>query len=62
MVVVSDARSQIGQKVRPTVNSVLQTQAGRMIFAKMNKGERSPTADESAGDRSAQDEEQAQIR
>jgi uncharacterized protein YacL len=40
MVVVSDARALIGQKVRPVVNSVLQTQAGRMIFAKFNKGEK----------------------
>ncbi len=37
MVVVSDAKPLIGQKVRATVNSVLQTQAGKMIFAKYNK-------------------------
>ena len=40
MVVVSEARSMIGQKVRPVVNSVLQTQAGRMIFAKFSKGDK----------------------
>src|SRR3989338_3646661 len=37
MVVVSDARKWIGQKVKVIVTSVLQTQAGRMIFAKANK-------------------------
>lgn len=37
MIVVSDAKKLIGQKVKVTVSSVLQTQAGRMIFAKMIK-------------------------
>ena len=37
MIVVSDARRLIGQKVKVNVSSVLQTQAGRMIFAKMIK-------------------------
>ena len=37
MIVVSDARRLIGQKVKVTVSSVLQTNAGRMIFAKMLK-------------------------
>ncbi len=35
MVVVSDARRLINQKVKVNVSSVLQTQAGRMIFAKL---------------------------
>ncbi len=35
MVVVSEARRLIGQKVKVSVSSVLQTQAGRMIFAKI---------------------------
>ncbi|MDD5019093.1 MAG: hypothetical protein PHS61_01570 [Candidatus Omnitrophica bacterium] len=34
MVVVEDARKFIGQSVRVSVTSVLQTQAGRMVFAK----------------------------
>lgn len=37
MIVVNDSRKLIGQKVDITVNSVLQTQAGRMIFAKLGK-------------------------
>jgi uncharacterized protein YacL len=35
MVVVEDARRLLGQDVRVVVTSVLQTQAGRMIFTKM---------------------------
>lgn len=35
MVVVADGRKAIGQKVNVVVTSVLQTQAGRMIFAKL---------------------------
>ncbi len=35
MVVVADGRKAIGQKVSVVVTSVLQTQAGRMIFAKL---------------------------
>lgn len=35
MVVVSDGRRLINQKVKVNVSSVLQTQAGRMIFAKL---------------------------
>jgi uncharacterized protein YacL len=35
MVVVEDARRLIGQEVRVAVTSVLQTQAGRMIFTKI---------------------------
>ena len=35
MVVVSDAREHIGQKKTVVVTSVLQTQAGKMIFAKI---------------------------
>ncbi len=35
MVVVSDARELIGEKVKISVSSMLQTQAGRMVFAKL---------------------------
>jgi len=34
MVVVTDGRRFVGQKIKSVVTSVLQTQAGRMIFAK----------------------------
>ena len=37
MVVVEDARRLIGQDVKVVVTSVLQTQAGRMIFTKIDK-------------------------
>ncbi len=37
MIIVSDGKKLIGQKVKVSVSSVLQTQAGRMIFAKMIK-------------------------
>ena len=37
MVVVEDARRLIGQEVRVVVTSVLQTQAGRMIFTKLER-------------------------
>lgn len=37
MVVVEDARRLIGQEVKVVVTSVLQTQAGRMIFTKIEK-------------------------
>lgn len=37
MVVVEDARRLIGQEVKVAVTSVLQTQAGRMIFTKMER-------------------------
>ncbi|MBM3250017.1 MAG: PIN domain nuclease [Candidatus Omnitrophica bacterium] len=37
MVVVEDARRLIGQEVRVVVTSVLQTQAGRLIFTKLEK-------------------------
>ena len=36
MVVVDNARSRLGQTHKVTVTSVLQTQAGRMIFAKLD--------------------------
>lgn len=36
MVIVSDARDLIGKKVTVRVTSVLQTQAGKMIFAKLS--------------------------
>ncbi|MFA5059641.1 MAG: PIN domain-containing protein [Candidatus Omnitrophota bacterium] len=35
MIVVTDARKFIGQKIKAEVTSVLQTQAGRMVFAKV---------------------------
>lgn len=37
MVVVEDARRFIGQEVRVSVTSVLQTQAGKMIFTRLEK-------------------------
>jgi uncharacterized protein YacL len=37
MVVVEDARKLLGQEVKVMVTSVLQTQAGRMIFAKLER-------------------------
>jgi uncharacterized protein YacL len=37
MVVVEDARRSIGQEMKVIVSSVLQTQAGRMIFTKLAK-------------------------
>jgi len=37
MVVVEDSRRLIGQEVKVVVTSVLQTQAGRMIFTKLEK-------------------------
>jgi uncharacterized protein YacL len=36
MIVVTDGRRHVGQKVKVLVTSVLQTQAGRMIFARMD--------------------------
>jgi uncharacterized protein YacL len=38
MVVVEDGRRAIGQKVKATVSSILQTSAGRLIFAKLQRG------------------------
>jgi len=35
MIVVADARSKIGEEIKTEVTSALQTQAGRMIFAKL---------------------------
>jgi uncharacterized protein YacL len=37
MIVVEDSRRLIGQDVRVVVTSVLQTQAGRMIFARLER-------------------------
>ncbi len=37
MVVVEDARRRIGQEVKVKVSSVLQTQAGKMIFTRLEK-------------------------
>jgi len=39
MIVVADARKLIGRKVKVDVSSVLQTQAGRMIFAKLSNNQ-----------------------
>jgi len=39
MVVVEDARRYIGQPLKVMVTSVLQTQAGRMVFARPEKPE-----------------------
>jgi uncharacterized protein YacL len=36
MIVVSGGRQLIGQKVTVTVTSVLQTQAGKMVFARIS--------------------------
>jgi uncharacterized protein YacL len=36
MVVVTDGRRSLGQKIKVAVTSVLQTQAGRMVFAKVD--------------------------
>ena len=40
MVVIEDGRGKIGQTVRVTVTSSLQTSAGRMIFGKCEKNNR----------------------
>jgi len=40
MVVVEDARRMIGQEIKVVVTSVLQTQAGRMIFTRPERTER----------------------
>ena len=37
MIVVEDSHKQIGKTVTVTVTSVLQTSAGRMIFAKLKR-------------------------
>lgn len=42
MIVVEDGRRFISQSVRAEVTSVLQTQAGRMIFAKLEQANSSP--------------------
>ena len=34
MIVVEDAKNRVGEELRVAVTSVLQTAAGRMIFAK----------------------------
>lgn len=38
MIVVSDAEHRVGHKVHAVVTSVLQTHAGKMIFARMSSG------------------------
>ncbi|MFH0840315.1 MAG: TRAM domain-containing protein, partial [Candidatus Omnitrophota bacterium] len=40
MVVVDNARYLIGQGIKVIVTSVLQTSAGRMIFAKLEEGDK----------------------
>jgi len=50
MVVVDNGRRRIGQTLMATITSVLQTQAGRMIFAKVAEEERHERHDK--GDRS----------
>ncbi|OGW94409.1 MAG: hypothetical protein A3I73_00775 [Omnitrophica bacterium RIFCSPLOWO2_02_FULL_45_16] len=40
MVVVDNTRHLIGQVIKATITSVLQTSAGRMIFAKLEEGQR----------------------
>ena len=37
MVIVEEARRMLGQEVKVSVTSVLQTQAGRLIFTKLEK-------------------------
>ena len=37
MIVVDNARDKIGKTLQVAVSSVLQTQAGKMIFAKLEK-------------------------
>jgi uncharacterized protein YacL len=51
MVVVEEGRRVVGQKVNATVSSILQTSAGRMIFAKAHRERRpaEPAHPESAG-------------
>jgi uncharacterized protein YacL len=44
MVVVEEGRRFVGQKVAASVNSVLQTSAGRMVFAKAPHGKPQPHA------------------
>ncbi len=54
MVVVDNGRRRIGQTLAVTITSVLQTQAGRMIFAKLSdsdRGERAPEQPERSRDR-----------
>lgn len=50
MVVVDNSRRRLGQTFNVTITSVLQTQAGRMIFAKpSDEGERSERGDRQGG-------------
>jgi uncharacterized protein YacL len=42
MVVVDDGRAQMGRRVNVHVNSILQTSAGRMIFARASDGHEHP--------------------
>ncbi len=53
MVVVEDGRGHIGQQVRITVTSMLQTSAGRMIFGRFdpNTDPREPAGDDGSNER-----------
>lgn len=46
MIVVDDARRLIGKRVGIAVNSILQTSAGRMIFARLQENNNAPSASE----------------
>jgi hypothetical protein len=57
MVVVDNGRRRIGQTLAVTITSVLQTQAGRMIFAKLadsDRPERAPEQPDRGRDRGRQ--------
>ena len=54
MVVIENGRDHLGQQVKATVTSVLQTNAGRMVFARFERAiSNGPTAPEQADPRRA---------
>lgn len=53
MVVVEDGRRAIGQKVKATVSSILQTSAGRLIFAKLHRGAMDPASSSGPAEQAA---------
>lgn len=57
MVVVDNGRRRIGQTLNVTITSVLQTQAGRMIFAKMDETMDRQDRNRGSQDRSPQKQE-----
>ncbi len=59
MVVVENGRSMVGQTVRATVTSVLQTSAGRMVFAKLEGSSRNAAPMSPAPQPAAQTQTQA---